>query len=82
MCTRQDGIQPLHDLLVADFIMTINNEFEELSKGALLEVLLPATGAFDAVTILQAGKTEEIKSAALRKHLFLGACRVYHAEDI
>lgn len=62
--------------------MSINNDFEDLSKGALLEVLLPATGAFDAVTVLQAGKTEEIKNAALRKHLFLGSCRLCHAQDI
>lgn len=53
--------------------MSTNNDFEELSKGALLEVLLPATGTFDAVAILQAGNTEEIKRATLRKHLFLGS---------
>jgi hypothetical protein len=52
--------------------MSTKSDFEALAKGALLEVLLPATGQFDAVAILQAGNPEEIKKAPSRKHLFLG----------
>jgi hypothetical protein len=52
--------------------MSTKSDFEALSKGALLEVLLPATRKFDAVAILQAGNPEEIKKAPSRKHLFLG----------
>jgi hypothetical protein len=52
--------------------MSTKSDFESLSKGALLEVLLPADGQFDAVTILQAGNPEEIKKAPARKHLFFG----------
>ena len=52
--------------------MNTKSDFESLSKGALLEVLLPADGSFDAVAILQAGNPEEIKKAPARKHLFFG----------
>lgn len=52
--------------------MSIKADFEALSKGALLEVLLPATGQFDAAALLQAGNPEEIRKAPSRKHLFLG----------
>lgn len=52
--------------------MNIKSEFESLSKGALLEVLLPADGKFDAVALLQAGNPEEVRKAPARKHLFFG----------
>ncbi|KAM0723129.1 hypothetical protein Q7P37_001329 [Cladosporium fusiforme] len=50
--------------------MNHRNEFEALSKGAYLEVLLPSTNDFDAVALLRDGKPEEIKRAPSRKHLF------------
>jgi hypothetical protein len=52
--------------------MTLTTDFEEFSKGAVLDVLLPNTDKFDAVALLQAGNTEEVKRAPPRKHLFLG----------
>ena len=52
--------------------MDIKSDFETLSKGALLEVLLPADGKFDAVAFLQAGNPEEVRKAPARKHLFFG----------
>lgn len=52
--------------------MNIKSDFESLSKGALLEVLLPAEGKFDAVALLQAGNPEEVRKAPTRKHLFFG----------
>jgi hypothetical protein len=67
--------------------MGVKASFEALSKGAVLDVLLPATGKFDAVALLQAGTPEEIKKAPSRKHLFFGpsiviqtSCRVAYAE--
>jgi hypothetical protein len=52
--------------------MNNKSDFESLSKGALLEVLLPADGKFDAVALLQAGNPEEVRKAPARKHLFFG----------
>ena len=52
--------------------MNVKSEFESLSTGALLEVLLPADGNFDAVALLQAGNPEEVRKAPARKHLFFG----------
>jgi len=52
--------------------MNIKTDFESLSKGALLEVLLPADGKFDAVALLLAGNPEEVRKAPTRKHLFFG----------
>jgi hypothetical protein len=52
--------------------MTLTTDFEEFSKGALLDVLLPNTDKFDAIALLQAGNAEEVKRAPSRKHLFLG----------
>jgi hypothetical protein len=63
--------------------MIIKSDFERLSKGALLEVLLPADGKFDAVALLQAGNPEEVRKAPARKHLFFGQsstlCPAVHA---
>jgi hypothetical protein len=81
LCHRQPAVQHLcHEYFTCQtilyinvlFNMSIKSDFEALSKGALLEVLLPATGKFDAVAVLQAGNPEEIKKAPARKHLFLG----------
>lgn len=52
--------------------MSVKADFDSLSRGALLEVLLPVDGKFDAVAILQAGNPEEIRKASSRKHLFFG----------
>jgi hypothetical protein len=52
--------------------MTLTKDFEEFSKGALLDVILPNTDKFDAVALLQEGNVEEVKRAPSRKHLFLG----------
>jgi hypothetical protein len=52
--------------------MSLTKDFEEFSKGALLDVLLPNTDKFDAVALLQAGNAEEVRRAPSRKHLFLG----------
>jgi len=58
--------------MLSSTAMNTKSDFESLSKGALLEVLLPADGTFDAVATLQAGTPEEIKKAPARKHLFFG----------
>lgn len=60
--------------------MTYKDEFEALSKGAYLEVLLPSTNGFDAVAALRGGKPEEIKRAPTRKHLFFGRSHGFHSK--
>lgn len=52
--------------------MSPKTEFEVLSKGALLDVLVPNTDKFDAVDLLRNGNPEEVRRVIARKHLFFG----------
>ena len=46
--------------------------FETLAKGAYLDVLLPKTSHFDAVTLVESGSAEELAKAPTRRNLFFG----------
>lgn len=48
--------------------------FEILSKGAVLDVLIPKSDAFDAAAVLRGedGSPDDLQSVPLRRHLFFG----------
>ena len=48
--------------------------FEALSKGAVLDVLIPKTEAFNAAAALRRedASPEDLQSVPLRRHLFFG----------
>lgn len=50
------------------------SRFETLSKGAVLDVLIPKSDAFDAAAVLRGedGSLEDLQNVALRRHLFFG----------
>lgn len=52
----------------------VKTRFEALSKGAVLDVLIPKSEAFDAAAALRGenGSPEDLQSVPLRRHLFFG----------
>lgn len=52
----------------------VKTQFENLSKGAVLDVLIPKSDAFNAAAVLRGedGSPNDLQSVPLRRHLFFG----------